>query len=89
VPGACVELWNAVQRGDHAKALDLHTRLLRFWNSIYADNRVALAKYALSLQGVPTGHTLRPIPPASASQQAAIRVTLADLLPTAQLMKAA
>jgi 4-hydroxy-tetrahydrodipicolinate synthase len=32
-PGECVELWNAVQRGDHARALDLHRRLLPLWNA--------------------------------------------------------
>lgn len=71
-PGACVSLWNAVRRGDHDYALALHQRLLRLWNAMYADNRVALAKFTLSLQGVPTGHTLRPIPPASPAQQQAI-----------------
>lgn len=89
VPGACMDLWNAVQRGDHAFALDLHNRLLRLWNAIYADNRVALAKYTLSLQGVPTGHTLRPIPAPTAQQQAAIRKALADVVPQAPLLKAA
>jgi 4-hydroxy-tetrahydrodipicolinate synthase len=88
VPGACIDLWNAVQRGDHAFALDLHNRLLRLWNAIYADNRVALAKYTLSLQGVPTGHTLRPIPPASAQQQSAIRKALADIVPAAAMRMA-
>lgn len=89
VPSATVELWNAVKRGDHVFALDLHNRLLRLWNAIYADNRVALAKFTLSLQGVPTGHTLRPIPSATAAQQAAIRKALADVLPQAQMLKAA
>jgi 4-hydroxy-tetrahydrodipicolinate synthase len=89
VPGACMDLWNAVQRGDHAFALDLHNRLLRLWNAIYADNRVALAKYTLSLQGVPTGHTLRPIPPATEQQQAGIRKALADIVPETAILKAA
>ncbi len=89
VPGACIDLWNAVQRGDHAFALDLHNRLLRLWNAIYADNRVALAKYALSLQGVPTGHTLRPIPAATAQQQAAIRKAMAEVVPETAKLQAA
>jgi len=80
VPGACLDLWNAVRKGDHPYALDLHNRLLLLWNALYADNRVALAKYTLSLQGVPTGHTLRPIPPATPRQQEAIRNALANVL---------
>jgi 4-hydroxy-tetrahydrodipicolinate synthase len=89
VPGATLDLWNAVKRGDHACALDLHNRLLRLWNAMYADNRVALCKYVLSLQGVPTGHTLRPIPAPSAQQQAALRKALADVVPEAPMLKAA
>lgn len=80
VPGVCLDLWNAVQKGDHAYALNLHNRLLPLWNAIYADNRVALAKYTLSLQGVPTGHTLRPIPSATEQQQEAIRKALNNVL---------
>jgi 4-hydroxy-tetrahydrodipicolinate synthase len=89
VPGACMDLWDAVKRGDHTYALDLHNRLLRLWNAIYADNRVALAKYTLALQGVPTGHTLRPIAPPTAAQQDAIRKALADVIPQAPMLKAA
>jgi 4-hydroxy-tetrahydrodipicolinate synthase len=33
VPGVCVALWDAVQRGDHATAKAIHTRMLRFWNT--------------------------------------------------------
>ncbi|WP_439589398.1 dihydrodipicolinate synthase family protein [Hydrogenophaga sp.] len=80
VPAACVRLWDAVHTGDHGYALALHNRLLALWNAIYADNRVALCKYTLALQGVPTGHTLRPTPEASPSQQAAIKAALAPVL---------
>ncbi|MGV3656156.1 MAG: dihydrodipicolinate synthase family protein [Noviherbaspirillum sp.] len=89
VPGPCVELWDAVKRGDHAFALDLHNRLLGLWNAMYADNRVALAKYALALQGAPTGHCLRPTPVASASQQAAIREALVKVLGSERILQAA
>ncbi len=80
VPGACVQLWDAVRKGDHDHGLALHTRLLALWNAIYADNRVALCKYALALQDVPTGHTLRPTPAPSPAQQAAIKAALAPVL---------
>lgn len=73
LPGPCVEMWDLVQSGRHVEALDLHNRMLRVWNAINADNRVAVTKYTLSLQGVPTGNTRRPLSPASESQKVAVR----------------
>ncbi len=68
-----------MQRGDHAAALGLHRKMLRLWNAIFADNRVATAKFALSLQGAPTGISRRPTPPVTPAQQAAIRAAIAAL----------
>jgi 4-hydroxy-tetrahydrodipicolinate synthase len=79
-PRQCMALWDAVKRGDNARALDLHRKLLRLWNAVFADNRIATAKYALSLQGVPVGICRRPTVPATAAQQAAIRAAMADLM---------
>ena len=76
VPGVCVALWNAVQRGDHATAKELHVRLLRFWNTIVGDNLPACVKYALELQGCPVGLPRAPMPAASAAQRAAIEPAL-------------
>lgn len=87
VPGVLLKLWNLVKSGDHAAALDLHERLLRLWNALYADNRVATTKYALALQGAPTGHTLRPVHAVTPQQQAAIREALAGVVPKEQLRK--
>jgi 4-hydroxy-tetrahydrodipicolinate synthase len=78
-PRACVALWDAVQAGDHATALDLHERLLPLWNALVADNLPACTKHAQALQGVPAGHPRAPMPPASAAQQAAIRRALDGL----------
>jgi 4-hydroxy-tetrahydrodipicolinate synthase len=78
-PRACVDLWDAVQAGDHAKALDLHGRLLPLWNAMVGDNLPACTKYAQSLQGCPAGHPRAPMPPASAAQQEAIRAALRGL----------
>jgi len=80
VPGACVALWDAVQRGDHGRALELHKRLLRFWNTIVGDNLPACVKYALRLQGCDTGLPRQPMPPASERQMAAIAPALRQLL---------
>ena len=54
-PAACVALWDAVARGDHRRALDLHGRLLSLWNAIDGDNLPACVKCAQSLQGLPRG----------------------------------
>lgn len=89
VPGPCVKLWNAVQAGDHANARDLHERLLRLWNAIYADNRVAVTKYVQQLQGCPSGRPRRPMPDATSTQKNAVRAPLIDLVGSDRVRKAA
>src|SRR6185295_9114923 len=37
-PGLCVQLWDAVQAGDHKQARALHEKLLPLWNAIFHDN---------------------------------------------------
>lgn len=80
VPGACVALWDAVQRGDHAFALALHKRMLRFWNTIVGDNLPACVKHALSLQGCPVGEPRAPMPAATEAQRQAIAAALKPVL---------
>lgn len=77
-PKLCVALWDAVAAGRHSHALDLHGKLLRIWNAIYADNLPANVKYAMELQGRSAGLPRAPMPPASETQQAAIRTALAE-----------
>src|SRR5918996_867341 len=78
-PRVCVELWDAVRRGDHAAALVLHQRLLPLWNAMVGDNLPACTKYAQVLQGCPGGHPRAPMPAAAAAQQRAIRQALDGL----------
>ncbi|MPS25377.1 dihydrodipicolinate synthase family protein [Pigmentiphaga sp.] len=89
VPGPCVELWNLVKAGDHKRALELHTRLLRMWNAISGDNRLAVTKYTMSLQGVPVGNPRAPLTPASAAQRRAAEQALAELLGTEAVLQTA
>jgi 4-hydroxy-tetrahydrodipicolinate synthase len=77
VPELCVRLWDAVQAGDHAVALDLHRKLLRIWNAIAGDNLPANVKCAMALQGRPSGLPRAPMSPSSPAQCAVIRSTLA------------
>ena len=83
-PGACVALWNAVQRGDHAQAHDLHRRLLRLWNALVGDNLPACVKCAQAVQGCAVGLPRAPMPAASADQRRAIEAALKALGEAAQ-----
>jgi 4-hydroxy-tetrahydrodipicolinate synthase len=78
-PHACVALWDAVQAGDHARALDLHRRLLPLWNALVGDNLPACTKRAQEAQGCPCGHPRAPMPPASDAKRQAIGAALAGL----------
>jgi 4-hydroxy-tetrahydrodipicolinate synthase len=79
-PHACVALWNAVNAGDHAKAHDLHRRLLPLWNAMVSDNLPSCTRHAQRLQGLEPGLPRAPMPPASAAQQAAVAKALKPLL---------
>ncbi len=76
VPGLCVQLWDAVQAGEHALALDLHHKLLRIWNVLEGDNLPANVKSAIKLQGRVAGLPRSPMPISSPSQVTAIHGAL-------------
>ncbi len=75
-PTLCVQLWDAVQAGDHKQALALHEMLLSIWNAIWADNLPANVKCAEELQGRKAGLPRAPMPASSPAQTAAIRAAL-------------
>lgn len=80
VPHASVDLWNAVNvQDDRLKARDLHARMLRLWNAMFADNLPACTKYAQELQGVPAGLPRAPMPVPTDEQKAAVRQCLQAL----------
>ena len=78
-PRASVDVWDAVQCGDHARALDSHEKLLRVWNAIEGPNLPACTKHAQTLQGCPAGYPRAPMPEASEEQRQAIAESLALL----------
>ncbi|NPC54560.1 dihydrodipicolinate synthase family protein [Caenimonas soli] len=80
VPGVCINLWNAVQAGDHKKAKEIHEALLRFWNTIAFDNLPANIKFSLSLQGCETGVPRMPMPATTPEQAANIRREMDQVL---------
>lgn len=75
-PKLSVQLWDAVQAGDHAGALQLHKKLLAIWNAIEGDNLPANVKTAMALQGRDGGYPRQPMPVSSAAQKAAIEKAL-------------
>lgn len=76
VPQLCVQLWDAVQTGDHKQALALHEKLLPIWNAIAQDNLPANVKHCLTLQGRPAGVPRPPMPATSERQAGPIRQAL-------------
>jgi 4-hydroxy-tetrahydrodipicolinate synthase len=77
-PRLSVELWDAVQAGDHATALQLHERILTVWRAIDAPNLPATLKAALELQGRKPGLPRRPFAPATEAQRSRIRLALKE-----------
>ncbi|TQS27132.1 dihydrodipicolinate synthase family protein [Microbispora sp. KK1-11] len=76
-PRLSVELWDAVQAGDHALALELHERILTVWRAIDGPNLPATIKAALELQGRDGGLPRRPFSPATQQERERIRAALA------------
>jgi 4-hydroxy-tetrahydrodipicolinate synthase len=76
VPALCVQLWDAVQAGDHKQALALHERLLPIWNAIAHDNLPANVKHCQTLTGRAAGLPRAPMPATSPAQAEAIRRAL-------------
>ena len=76
VPTLLVQLWDAVQAGDHKRALVLHEKLLPIWNAICGDNLPANTKTCQGLLGRRSGVPRAPMPASSPAQQAAIRTAL-------------
>jgi 4-hydroxy-tetrahydrodipicolinate synthase len=76
VPGLCVQLWDAVQVGDHKQALALHERILPIWNAIFDDNLPANVKHCQALMGRAAGLPRAPMSATSPTQAEEIRLAL-------------
>jgi 4-hydroxy-tetrahydrodipicolinate synthase len=76
VPEWCVELWDAVRAGNHARALELHNNLLHLWNAIDAPNLPANVRTAMSFRGRQGGQPRSPMPPSTPAQIARIKAAL-------------
>lgn len=79
VPGVCVKLWDAVQRGDHPTALHLHRALAGLWNVVPHDVLPAAAKYIQHRQGLGLYYPRQPMDHVSDALMAAIDKAMAEL----------
>lgn len=74
LPRECVQLYEAVQKGDHSKARALHVQLLVVWRALEDMSGFhGRIKYAIELQGRPAGYPRRPFRSASEEERAMIR----------------
>jgi 4-hydroxy-tetrahydrodipicolinate synthase len=83
VPHSNVALWNAVQAGDHPRALEIHRRQLALWNAMPHSILPACVKAALIMQGIDAGHSRMPMSAPDEFQTRQIRSAmeaLADLI---------
>jgi 4-hydroxy-tetrahydrodipicolinate synthase len=75
-PELCVELWQAVQEGDHIRARAVHEKLLTIWNALVGSCLPASVKLALRLQGRAGGRPRLPFQPPGPQVEARIRAAL-------------
>lgn len=85
VPDLAVALWDAVQRGDHTTARDLHERILPVWTAINHPDMSARTKTAIEMRGRLVGPARKPLLPVSA----AVRDEIAAALHQAGVLGAA
>jgi 4-hydroxy-tetrahydrodipicolinate synthase len=76
-PVLCVQLWDAVEAGDHPEARRIHELLLPIWNAISDDNLPANVKTAMRLQGRDGGQPRAPMHATTAAQESAVGAALA------------
>lgn len=90
LPGATVNLFDAVARGDHEGGRELHFRLNALWNAMPHDILPACVKYVQHRQGLPLFHPRAPMEKVDSDLQRAIDAVLDPVLESAsRLVKAA
>ncbi len=80
VPDICVQLWKAVEVGDHTTALDIHKGLNALWNVLSHDNLPACVKYIQHKNGLGYHLPRAPMQHCSDRQKAAIDKKLETLM---------
>jgi 4-hydroxy-tetrahydrodipicolinate synthase len=78
-PRASVALWQAVQRGNRARALELNAALGRFWQHLSGNNLPARVKAAQTAQGIAAGQPRAPMSPLTAIEATALAAAFQEL----------
>lgn len=90
-PYLSTALWDAVQAGDHKRALELHETILPIWRALDGPNQPATIKEALRLQGRDGGLPRKPVSPVTpdVSKRISDALERAGMLASQQLRKSA
>lgn len=75
-PQLCLEQWDAVQAGEHGKALDIHNKLLPIWRAIDGPNMTVRIKAALQMQHRNGGRGRSPLTPVNETEREVIATAL-------------
>lgn len=77
-PRPCVELYNAVASGDHAKARDLQNRIAPLSHIVTAGLGVAALKAAMEMDGLVGGPPRAPLAPLSEAESERVRAVMRE-----------
>lgn len=79
LPGLFLDIYHLVQRGEVAKAVELHHQMMPLILAIYTRNHPYPLKEAMALAGMPVGPARPPLAPMDEAQREKVRAALRDL----------
>ena len=79
LPGLFLDIFHLVQRGEVAKAVELHHQMMPLILAIYTRNHPYPLKEAMALAGMPVGPARPPLAPMDQGQREGVRAALRDL----------
>jgi 4-hydroxy-tetrahydrodipicolinate synthase len=79
LPGLFLDIYHLVQRGEVAKAVELHHQMMPLILAIYTKNHPYPLKEAMALAGMPVGPARPPLAPMDEAQRERVRAALRDL----------
>ncbi len=78
VPQLCIDLWEATERGDLAKAQECHFHILPVARQLRRPNMTQRIKTAINLQGRPVGQARSPMIPLAADEERQMAAALEE-----------